>query len=70
MSDLTGKCKSAAYDAIFEESEKAADRGDNEHDDDNDNNTDYYDDFQPTEEDMKAMEDIFHADSDTEFVSF
>ena len=52
-------------DAIFEESEKMAEEDDSE-DDDGDDNTDYYDDIQPTEE-VKAMDDIFNAGSDSEF---
>ena len=55
-------------DAIFEESEKAAVEDGSEDDDGNDN-TDYYDDFQPTEE-VKVMNDIFNADSDSEFQGF
>ena len=55
-------------DAIFEESEKAAEEDDSEEDDGNDN-TDYYD-FQPTEEEVKAMDDIFNAASDSDLEGF
>ena len=70
MCGISNAMDGSEDDAIFEESEKVAEEDDSEEDDGNDN-TDYYDDdFQPMEEEVKVMDDIFNADRNSEFEGF